>query len=390
MREREMRRRWQDLPDELILKILSYLEVKDLISCGQLSKRTRNISQDRSLWVTANLEKKFVKTELLEMILGKGCKILNLSNSTIVGHLRRNMISQLRVLDLSQSAWGFPVRGRPAQVYYEENMFKIEDLLSSCCFLQNLKMEGLLITSKMAVSICKNGTTLQVLNLNHSFVDDTFKRLDYDVPNGDFRSIIKCCQELKELDLNYVNATNYGNENEGLSDEDLEYLAENISSNVEKLNLINQDVQDKNVKIMLSRCNKIKVLTLEALFIFEDSLKTIGQHLNLTLEELTLGYRHCGQQKFNNFLELKSMPRLKILNVYNIHWKIKNVYRTMVYEEIQNLRQHLPHLMIRTFYEGCFYSLENGAYLWGIQQLCGPNFTLCTRICLHRRGVQKE
>ena len=59
--ERGMRNKWEDLPDELILKILSYSEVKDLISCGQVSKRTRNISQDRSLWVTVNLEKKIVK-----------------------------------------------------------------------------------------------------------------------------------------------------------------------------------------------------------------------------------------------------------------------------------------------------------------------------------------
>jgi hypothetical protein len=108
--EEEMRRKWQDLPDELILKILSYSEVKDLISCGQLSKRIRKISQDRYLWVTANLEKKIVKTELLEMILLKGCKVLNLSNSTIVGHLSSNIKSQLRVLDLSQSAWGFPAK----------------------------------------------------------------------------------------------------------------------------------------------------------------------------------------------------------------------------------------------------------------------------------------
>ena len=337
MREREMRRRWQNLPDELILKILSYLEVKDLISCGQLSKRTRNISQDRSLWVTANLEKKFVRTELLEMILGKGCKILNLSNSTIVGHLRRNMISQLRVLDLSQSAWGFPVRRWTAQVYHEENMFNIEELLFSCCSLQNLKMEGLLITSKMAVSICNNGTTLQVLNLNHSFVvDDTFEF------RGDFRSIIKCCQELKELDLNYVSATNNPNEKKWLSDDDLEHLAENISSNVEKLNLINQSVAEEHVEIMLRRCNKIKVLTLEALFISDNPLKMIRQHLNLTLEELSLG---CyGQEQLTSFLELKSMPRLKILNLH-----IRYPIRSELDEEIQNLRQHLPHLMIRTF-----------------------------------------
>ena len=198
-------------------------------------------------------------------------------------------------------------------------------------------MEGLLITSNMALSICKNGTTLQVLNLNHSFVEATFKRLHYDLSNSVFRSIIKCCQELKELDLNYVNATNIANENVGLSEEDLGYLAENISSNVEKLDLINQDVFDENIKIMLTRCNKIKVLTLEALFLSDDSLKTIRQNLNLTLEELTLGYSHCNPaQQFTSFLDLKSMPRLKILNLYN-----------GTDEEIQNLRQHLPHLMIR-------------------------------------------
>ena len=374
---------FQDLPDELVLKILSYSETKDLISCGQLSKRIRQISHDSTLWMTANLEKKIVKTELLEMILLKGCKILNLSNSTIVGHLRsnmisprrhvatagsRNMISQLRVLDLSQSSWGFPVRKKSAQVYHEENILKIEDLLFSCCSLQNLKMEGLLITSKMAVSICKNGSTLQVLNLNHSFVEDTFDSLDYNLPNGDFQSIIKGCQQLKELDLNYVIATNDAYENERLSDYDLEILAKNISPNVEKLNLINQYVEDEHVKIMLSRCNKIKVLTLEILFI--SIMKTIRQYLNLALEELTLGC-YCGgfSTKLTSFLELKSMPRLKILNVY-----IRKGSDDCK-EEIQNLRQHLPHLMIRTFYEGRFYSLENGAYLWGIQQLRGPNFT---------------
>ena len=308
---------FQDLPDELVLKVLSYTETKDIVSCGQLSKRIRQISNDSTLWVTANLEKKIVKTELLEMILSKECKILNLSNSTIVGHLRRNMISQLRVLDLSQSAWGFPARRWLAQVYYEENTSKIEELLSSCCSLQNLKMEGLRITSKMAVSICMNGTTLQVLNLNHSFVDDIPSgRLNHYVPNGDFRSIIKSCQELKELDLNYTKTIDTDDDEiEGLSDYDLQVLAKHISPNVEKLNLIIQDFEDEHVKIMLSRCNKIKVLTLETKFITNDSLQMIRQCLNLTLEELTLanyGSFHCFCLH-----KLKSMSRLKILNLHN-------------------------------------------------------------------------
>ena len=81
-------KKWQDLPDEVLLKILSYFEVKDLISCGQVSRRIRRISHDGSLWVTTNLERKIVKTELLQMILCKGCKILDISNSTIVGSLK--------------------------------------------------------------------------------------------------------------------------------------------------------------------------------------------------------------------------------------------------------------------------------------------------------------
>ena len=345
-REGEMRRTWQDLPDELILKVLSYSEVKDLIICSQLSKRTRNISQDRSLWVTANLEKKIVKTELLEMILLKGCKILNLSNSTIVGHLRRNMISQLRVLDLSQTALGFPARSWPAPVDYEEKMSKIEELLSSCSSLQNLKMGDLRITSKMAASICLNGTTLQVLNLNRSFVDDIpFDRLNHSMPNGDFGSIIKCCQELKELDLNDTNVL-YDNVVERLPENDFNVLAKHISPNVEKLNLSKKYFEDKDVKNMLSRCNKIKVLTLEATPITNDSLKMIRQCLNLTLEELTLAY-------YGEFhlclLELKTMSGLKILNLHNRY--DKSPYNKTEDKKVQNWRQQLPHLMIRTFFD---------------------------------------
>ena len=113
---------FQDLPDELVLKLLSYSETKDLISCGQVSKRIRRISRDSKLWVAANLEKKIVKTELLEVILKKGCRILNLCHSTILGTLSSNIKSQLRVFNLSQ-----PVEG---------NIAALEEMLFSCSSLQ--------------------------------------------------------------------------------------------------------------------------------------------------------------------------------------------------------------------------------------------------------------
>ena len=39
----------QDLPDEIILEVISYLEIEDQLRCGGVSKRIRKISHDESL-----------------------------------------------------------------------------------------------------------------------------------------------------------------------------------------------------------------------------------------------------------------------------------------------------------------------------------------------------
>ena len=112
---------FQDLPDELILKILSYSEINQLLICGQVSKRIGRISNDSTLWVSANLEKKIVKIELVEMILGKGCRLLNLCDSTILGSLSFSMKSQVRVLNLS----------RPDQAGSKTNIVEILEVLGT-------------------------------------------------------------------------------------------------------------------------------------------------------------------------------------------------------------------------------------------------------------------
>ena len=328
---------FQDLPDELVLKILGYSETKHLITYGQVSKRIRRISLDRTLWVTVNLVKKIVKSELLEMLLSKGCKSLNISNSTIVGSLTSKNKYKLKALDLSQSAWA---RKWPDEkVYCEANFNVIEELLSSCCSLHHLNMEGLMLTSKMAASICKNGKTLQKLNLNcrsDLLYNPGIGNKDYTVPNGNYQAIIKCCQELKEVDLAFLN------DSPELSEDDVEFLAKSISPNIVKLNLCHQDVLDDHVKILLSRCNKIKVLNLASTFISQDLLKTIRQYLNLTLEELSMS--HYG---YASFLELKKMPRLKVLNLYADKEDAKKIH---------NRIQLVPHLIVRTFF--CDFSGE--------------------------------
>ena len=336
----------QGLPDEVVLKILSYSEIKDLISCGQVSKRIRRISRDGTLWLTANLVKKIVKSELLELILSKGCKTLSISNSTILGHLSSNIKSQLSVLNFSHPGWE---RSERDSIWVcDEYTGVLGELLSSCCLLQHLVLEGVFLTPEMAVGICKNGKTLQTLNLNSSYLDDlSDDNLDGSRSYCYLQEIIKCCQELKEVDLAYVN------DSLGLEDKYFGFLAKNISPNVEKLNLSSSYVEDGPVKILLTRCNKIKALTLEPNWITDDSLTNIRECLNLTLEELSFGTAgfvysrtlrntNNGPISFTGFLELKPMPRLKILNLY---------YKKDDGKEIQNLRQHLPHLTVKGHFD---------------------------------------
>ena len=63
----------EKLPDEVILLVLSFLSIKDLIKCSQLSRRFRTITFDKSLWQKSNLYQKIVPAKYVEMVINKGC-----------------------------------------------------------------------------------------------------------------------------------------------------------------------------------------------------------------------------------------------------------------------------------------------------------------------------
>jgi hypothetical protein len=297
-----------DLPEELVLKVLSYSKPKDLITSGLVSKKLRRISHDNSLWRRVNISKKIVKTDFLEFILNKECKSLNISNTAIFGSLSLHKKSQLREFDLNWS--------------YKKDEFEVlEEILKSCGSLERLKMQGP-ITPKMAVSICENGKTLQVLNL---FLSIGAK--------SSYLKIIKSCQQLKEFYLGGIYLESH--RLYGLSDDILEIIAKHVPPKVELLHLSNLDVTDNHIKILLSRCKQIKSLHLrQAKLITDHSLNTIRENLNLTLEKLNLNDMY-DNFTFSGFLELKSMPKLKFLILDDKHE-----------EQLKYLRGQLPHMTI--------------------------------------------
>ena len=60
------------LPDEVILKVFTYLDMRDLIYSGQVSKRLQVISKDESLWQKINLYQKVVPPEFLQKVVSNG------------------------------------------------------------------------------------------------------------------------------------------------------------------------------------------------------------------------------------------------------------------------------------------------------------------------------
>ena len=66
----------EDLPNEIILKILELVNIKDLFQCMAVNKRLRKIAHDQSLWnimhLTGEAIADVLPAELLQQIFAKG------------------------------------------------------------------------------------------------------------------------------------------------------------------------------------------------------------------------------------------------------------------------------------------------------------------------------
>ena len=59
----------ESLPNEIFINIFSNLNIKDLLKCGQVNKKFRHISHDKSFWKCVNLYNQNVSCELIGHIL---------------------------------------------------------------------------------------------------------------------------------------------------------------------------------------------------------------------------------------------------------------------------------------------------------------------------------
>ena len=294
----------ESLPNEILLEIFSYMNMQELLQCGQVSKRIREICSDKSLWEETDLIQKRVKAEFVKSILDRNCEALVILDTVIDGCVKLNRPSKLTYLSLKSF-----INGDSTKDF-------IKEILNSCCSLEVL---ALAYSPKHSLNIvlqdlCKrNGQTLQVLNL----AECTW------ISKKSAHVISKHCTQLWKITLFNCH----------MSHDAMDCFVSGLSPNVKQVCLaLNDTMTDEQVEKLVSRCNRITSLSLNSNIELTDAtITSIINNLKHSLVALSVA---CDKISFEKVLELKSMPKLRVLNYGFKSW------HTMV------LRKKLPHLKI--------------------------------------------
>ena len=276
----------EDLPDEIILKILKNLEIGELVFCSKVSKKFRTISQDKSLWKKVNICDEKIPFGLVKQIVQNGCNYLSLYHCDVLGaNSGFNRASQLKYLDLS---------------FFKGNLKRLEALLSSCYSLQKLSLANLTLNLEIIEIVCtQNGQTLQVLDLAFC------KGLSYD--SDSVECIVNNCRSLTELNLNFTE----------LSEASVKYLTQHLTPNITKLNVgYLKWINSECVELLVNRCDKITTLDLQSTSINTLCVITDLKRTYTNMVELDVG-GNSETEYFNDLFAgnmLKSMPNLKVYN----------------------------------------------------------------------------
>ena len=287
----------EDLPNEVVLKVLTYLKVEEIVRCHRVSKRIKTISHDESLWKKINLYLcNFIPAELLQLVLNNGCQYLSLNKSTVVGNLHLENSSKLRYLDMT---------------YLTATDELKEKSLASCDSLEKLSLMRMTLSPQMLFSIFyQNGKTLQVLNLSRC--------------RGVSMGLIQHCINLVELNLGEIN--------QNIS---VDHLTENVSTKVEKLSLqFLKSIENRHIKKLVTRCKKLRILHLRGTSISDESITTIVEELKPSLEELDVSLTHVHLAKL---LDLGAMPNFRVLYCWKLIGEISIVKSSLADVKINQL-----------------------------------------------------
>ncbi|NXY82643.1 SKP2 protein, partial [Alcedo cyanopectus] len=141
---------WDALPDELLLAIFDYLSLNELLRVSMCCKRWHCLAFDESLWQSLDLTGRNLLPGVIGQLLSTGVTVFRCPRSCIATPLfKTSKCLGVQHMDLSNCT---------------VSVVDLESILCLCKKLQNLSVEGLVLSDNIIKSIAKNQNLIR-LNL---------------------------------------------------------------------------------------------------------------------------------------------------------------------------------------------------------------------------------
>ena len=295
----------EDLPDEMLEKVFGYLNIGDLIHCGHVSKRLRNIWNIESLWQSVELNwlvsygrEIKVQTDFIIFLLDKGCQYLNLQDVKLTGSLELDKSSKLKRLNLEACV--------AKRQVFEEILYSCEGNLQQ---LSLSEPEPDFDYHYIRRVILRNSKTLQKINIGRlKWLENTSKL-----------NFFSHCHELTEVRITGVFCD--------IQNDQLNLMIDNFPPSLLKVELSYcKDLTDFHIEKLAQKCNKITEIALFGTNVTKQSVISIVKNLKNSLELLDL--MRCDNINLDDIFEaVGSLPKLKYLH-YEVHGNLYNYARS--------------------------------------------------------------
>ena len=251
------------LPQEILVKILSFLSFKDLCRFRQVTRRMWFLSQDKDFWMKIKISFAVLPGHLIKDMIRFDVKYLSIPCCTIkpinTGFLKDH---EPNLINLNVACC-------------DGNVELLADIVATS---KSLKSLNLSMSSNTLVSMCVE--KIQMEN-TLTAIDFGMMGTHHEQNSLEFKSIkivVDRCHQLTDLILHDTH----------LSFESIDYVCKNLTKKMLRLDFCSEKVMDNHIMALASQCKNLEYLNLSDTWVTSSIVPEIIQTWSGTILDLSL------------------------------------------------------------------------------------------------------